>query len=266
MDKRLALNWLEVISFAALVVVGLGIWASIGRLVTAALEDDEPWEEPSRSRHRVVSRNLEWAKAQDELTAIRTKSNEQRLELARESALRDALLVAHPRLAKISPAGTSAVRPDVLLSYAQARMEVEAADLLISDLEAILAQEIETIGDRTSAQAAEKAASPGLLKNPYLYLRKSLGLQSLSDRGRGKVGVSRAELRLSLSQDLLAAARKTLVKARLGRAEKRSRAEALAVVHPGLPRLIKEAEGPPNVPLHGCDVEVQIPRGADRGA
>jgi hypothetical protein len=224
---RIALNWLEVISFAALVIVGLGIWALIGRLVAAALEDDEPWEEPSRRRHQVVSRQLELAKAQDELTAIRAKSIEHRWELARESALRDALLGAYPQLARISPSSAFTVRPEVLLSYAQARMEVETANLLVSDLEATVAKEIEAIGDQTTFLEAEKPASPGFIK---------------------------AEARLSLSREQLAAAQKRVVEGRLGQVEKRAKADALAAAHPELPRLIKEAAGPPNVPLEALQV------------
>jgi hypothetical protein len=211
-ETKVSLSRLDLVLILLAVVAGMAVWSLVQSAVDQVWEDTEPREETDQANHKVALREAEFATAQAELAACRSRLIEQRLEHQSALAILRAVGADDPR----SRAATIlSLRPETLQAAAQARLEKQVAARLVAALE------VEAAWLESEAWLGELRAAARI----------------------GLVGPRRAVL-----ADRQAAVQKALTEARLDRAKATARLDGIEAAYAALAQLPPGGETLLNLP------------------
>jgi hypothetical protein len=193
--SKVALTWLEVCLIFLVVAIGLGIWACVEKQVDDSASATEPREEEFQVREGVRAAESELAAAKDDVTALRTKLIEQRLEKARETATSESLREAFPQVRELLSTNAS-LQMERVREGAETWSEIEVNRRLLAQLEADLAALIGQNAELNLALAAQTPASKEAeLPKNYFVTQAQLGTNKIQvEQTQKKLAETRLEL------------------------------------------------------------------------
>jgi hypothetical protein len=131
--SKIAVSWLEIILVILLITCGMGIWSFIDQEINQSLKGKEPALEKFQQDLRLPQLQRELNLAQEELTIIRKKLLEHRIEQDRQSAKLKFIEKTHPQV--LQGDSNIAQSSEITRTYKSVQTDWAVADGTIDALE-----------------------------------------------------------------------------------------------------------------------------------
>jgi len=151
-NKKIAVKWIEALLLILILLAGLGLGTFATLFINAEREIRRPREEEFIRTAQLPNCQTDAATAQAELTSLRAKILDQKVDLAKLSAKLESLRSTYPALD--APEGAPPalnLKPEIKTAFTQTQFDIESTKKVLSDLTNRLPE--------MTANATEKALS-----------------------------------------------------------------------------------------------------------